>query len=74
MLGAVQVACAVLSVLLMVLVLAHKGSGGGLSDMFGGGASELRSSATAPATLTRSTVVCALLWAATVLAVGAMVA
>lgn len=53
----------VLSIVMVVLVLLHKGSGGGLSDMFGGGVtSSLGSSSVVQRNLDRLTVVFAVLW------------
>ena len=40
---ALQVALVLTSLLLVPLVLLHKGKGGGLSDMFGGGITSMRS-------------------------------
>ena len=59
------------SVLLLVLVLMHKGRGGGLSDMFGGGvSSNLGGSSVAERNLDRFTVGVALVWAISILALG----
>ena len=60
-----------LSVLLVLLVLMHKGKGGGLSDMFGGGvSSSLGGSSVAERNLDRITVGIAVVWAVSVLALG----
>ncbi len=54
------------SVLMVILVLAHKGKGGGLSDMFGGGlGSTAAGSTVVEKNLDRITVVCALIFAFT---------
>jgi preprotein translocase subunit SecG len=55
----------------VLLVLLHKGKGGGLSDMFGGGMSaSVGSSGVAERNLNRLTVAMALLWAAVVVLLG----
>jgi preprotein translocase subunit SecG len=59
------------SVLMIVLVLLHKGKGGGLSTMFGGGvSSSLGGSAVVEKNLDRMTVVCGLVWAVCIVALG----
>jgi preprotein translocase subunit SecG len=56
----------VLSLLLIGFVLLHRGQGGGLSDMFGGGAGgALQGSAVVERNLDRLTVVTALLFGVT---------
>lgn len=62
----------VLSSLLMItLVLMHKGRGGGLSDMFGGGVSStLGGSSVAERNLDRFTIGVGIIWAACVVALG----
>ena len=58
-----QVLLGITSVLLTLLILLHKGRGGGLSDMFGGGmSSAVGSSGLAERNLNRFTVVLALVW------------
>jgi len=55
----------------VLLVLLHKGKGGGLSDMFGGGMSaSVGSSGVAERNLNRLTIGMALLWAAVVVLLG----
>ena len=57
--------------LLILLVLLHKGRGGGLSDMFGGGVSSgLGGSSVAERNLDRITVGAGLIWAACIIALG----
>ena len=51
-------------------VLMHSGRGGGLSDMFGGGASAALGSSAAERNLNRITTVFALVWFLTVIALG----
>jgi preprotein translocase subunit SecG len=59
------------SLLLIVLVLLHKGRGGGLSDMFGGGvSSSLGGSSVVERNLDRLTVGIGIIWFATVIALG----
>ena len=61
------------SLVLVLLVLLHKGRGGGLSDLFGGGVtSSLGGSSIAERNLDRITVVCALVWGFTVVALSLM--
>lgn len=66
----------VFSVGLIVLILLHAGRGGGLSDMFGGGmmSSNLGGSTLAERNLDRLTVVVALLFAVTTLALSWLLA
>jgi preprotein translocase subunit SecG len=59
------------SLLLILLILLHKGRGGGLSDMFGGGVSSgLGGSSVAERNLDRITVGAGLIWAACIIALG----
>ncbi len=59
------------SLLLLVLVLLHKGKGGGLSDMFGGGvSSSLGGSSVVERNLDRITIFTAIVWIACVVALG----
>lgn len=61
--------------LLILLVLLHKGRGGGLSDMFGGGvSSSLGGSSVAERNLDRLTVGIGIIWFACVVALGLMLA
>jgi len=63
------------SVLMIMLVLLHKGRGGGLSDMFGGGvSSSLGGSSVAERNLDRLTVGIGVIWFATVIAMGLLLA
>lgn len=62
---------AVLSVLLSLLILLHKGKGGGLSDMFGGGLTgNAGTSGVAEKNLNRWTVGIALLWVVLIIAIS----
>ncbi len=66
-----QVVLGITSVLLTLLILLHKGRGGGLSDMFGGGvSSSLGGSSVAERNLNRFTVVLALTWFVAIVALG----
>ena len=68
---AFEIALIVFSLLLMLLVLMHKGKGGGLSDMFGGGMqSSVGGSSVAERNLDRITVVVGLLWFACIVVLG----
>lgn len=66
-----QVLLVVTSLLLVPLVLLHKGRGGGLSDMFGGGiTSSAGSSGVAERNLNRITVTVSLVWGAIIVLLG----
>ena len=66
-----QVFLGVTSLLLTLLILLHKGRGGGLSDMFGGGmSSAMGSSGLAERNLNRFTIVLALVWFVTIVGLG----
>jgi preprotein translocase subunit SecG len=59
------------SLLMIVLILMHKGRGGGLSDMFGGGiSSSLGGSSVAERNLDRITVGVAAVWVVSIIALG----
>ena len=66
-----EVLLVITSLLIIVLVLLHKGRGGGLSDMFGGGVSSgLGGSSVAERNLDRITIGIGLIWFACVLGLG----
>jgi preprotein translocase subunit SecG len=66
-----SIALIIFSLLLMLLVLMHKGKGGGLSDMFGGGMqSSVGGSSVAERNLDRITVVVGMLWFASIIVLG----
>jgi len=66
-----QVLLVLTSLLLIPLVLLHKGKGGGLSDMFGGGiTSSAGSSGVAERNLNRITVGTALVWTTIIVLLG----
>jgi preprotein translocase subunit SecG len=61
------------SLIMIVLVLLHSGKGGGLSDMFGGGmGASAMGSTVMERNLDRITVVVALVWGFTVVALSLM--
>lgn len=71
MIAAFQVILAITSLLLIAFVLLHKGKGGGLSDLFGGGmSSSLGGSSVAERNLDRITVALALIWTASIVGLG----
>lgn len=66
-----EVLLAITSLLLILLVLLHKGKGGGLSDLFGGGvSSSLGGSSVAERNLDRITIALALIWITTIVTLG----
>jgi preprotein translocase subunit SecG len=66
-----QVLLVATSFFMILLILLHKGRGGGLSDMFGGGvSSSLGSSGVAERNLNRFTIIMALLWTLMVVMLG----
>lgn len=71
----IQIVCQVLlvvsSLFLILTILMHKGKGGGLSDMFGGGLTQSASSSgVAERNLNRITVITALIWLASIIVLG----
>lgn len=68
-----QVLLVITSIFLILSILMHKGRGGGMSDMFGGGiSSSIGSSGVAERNLNRITVGISVLWATTVVLLGIM--
>lgn len=66
-----QVVLVITSLFQTLLILLHKGKGGGLSDMFGGGvSSSLGGSSVAERNLDRFTIAVALVWAASIVGLG----
>ena len=60
---ALSIVLIITSLLMVVLVLLHKGKGGGLSDLFGGGvSSSLGSSSVVERNLDRITIFTGILW------------
>ncbi|HIW99526.1 MAG TPA: preprotein translocase subunit SecG [Candidatus Nesterenkonia stercoripullorum] len=71
---ALQVTLAVISLLLILLILLHKGRGGGMSDMFGGGVtSSLGSSGVAERNLNRLTITLGILWGLIIVSLGLLI-
>lgn len=61
------------SLLLTLMILLHKGRGGGLSDLFGGGVTtNLGSSGVAERNLNRITVVLAVVWIVSIVVLGVL--
>ena len=68
---ALQVLLAITSLLLILMILLHKGRGGGLSDMFGGGVtSNVSASGVAERNLNRITIILGLVWVSAVIGLG----
>ena len=68
---ALNIMLAITSLLLTLLILLHKGRGGGLSDMFGGGVtSSLQTSGVAERNLNRITIILGLIWVVVIVALG----
>ncbi|WP_168915779.1 preprotein translocase subunit SecG [Microcella flavibacter] len=66
-----QVVLGITSLLLTLMILLHRGRGGGLSDMFGGGvSSNLGASGVAERNLNRITIVLALVWVTSIVILG----
>lgn len=71
---ALQVILALISIMLIMLILLHKGRGGGMSDMFGGGVtSSLGSSGVAERNLNRLTITLGVSWGLIVVALALLV-
>ena len=71
MITALTVLLVITSMLMILLILLHKGRGGGLSDMFGGGMStSLGGSSIAERNLDRITIGAALVWSVCVIGLG----
>ena len=68
---ALLVLLGIVSTLLTLLILLHKGRGGGLSDMFGGGLnSAVGSSGVAERNLNRITVILGVIWITIIIVLG----
>ena len=71
MIIALSIVLIITSILMVVLVLLHKGKGGGLSDLFGGGiSSSLGSSSVVERNLDRITIVTGIIWFVCIVALG----
>ncbi|MBO9578612.1 MAG: preprotein translocase subunit SecG [Microbacteriaceae bacterium] len=66
-----QIILGITSLLLTLLILLHKGRGGGLSDMFGGGVtSSLGASGVAERNLNRITIILGVVWIVSIVVLG----
>ena len=71
---ALSIVLCLTSILLIVLILLHRGKGGGLSDMFGGGvSSSVSGSSVVEKNLDRFTIFVGIVWAAAIIASGLQV-
>lgn len=71
---ALDIFLVITSLLLMLFILLHRGKGGGLSSLFGGGVqSSLSGSSVVERNLDRVTVIVAVLWLIGIVAVGLVV-
>jgi preprotein translocase subunit SecG len=67
----ISVVLIITSLLMILLVLLHKGKGGGLSDLFGGGmSSSLGSSSVVERNLDRLTIFTGVIWFLCIVALG----
>ena len=67
----ISIVLIITSILMLVLVLLHKGKGGGLSDLFGGGVtSSLGSSSVVERNLDRLTIFTGIIWFVCIVALG----
>jgi preprotein translocase subunit SecG len=68
---ALQVLLGIISLLLTLLIMLHKGRGGGLSDMFGGGVTTtMQTSGVAERNLNRITIILGVVWVAIIITLG----
>ena len=68
---AFEIVLVITSVILVLTILMHKGKGGGISDMFGGGlSSSMSSSGVAERNLNRITIATAVLWGVSIVLLG----
>ncbi len=71
MVVAFQILLTLASILMVLLVLLHKGKGGGLSDLFGGGvSSSLGGSSVVERNLDRFTIIVGVVWIASIVGLG----
>ena len=71
MILALEIILGVTSLLLMLFVLLHKGKGGGLSDMFGGGfTSQHGGASVVEKNRDRITIVLSIIWLACIIGIG----
>jgi preprotein translocase subunit SecG len=68
---ALSVVLIIVSLLMILFVLLHRGKGGGLSDLFGGGvSSSLSGSSVVEKNLDRLTIACGVIWFACIVGIG----
>ncbi len=68
---AIQIVLVVSSLLMCLFILLHKGKGGGLSSLFGGGVqSNLSGSTVVEKNLDYVTIVCAIIWVLSIVLLG----
>ena len=68
---ALEIVLIITSLLMILLVLLHKGKGGGLSDLFGGGvSSSLGGSSVVERNLDRMTIGVGILWISSIVGLG----
>ncbi|MDO5727214.1 MAG: preprotein translocase subunit SecG [Bowdeniella nasicola] len=66
-----EILLVITSLFLILTILMHKGRGGGMSDMFGGGlSSSFHSSGVAERNLNRITIGVAIVWTVTIFVIG----
>ena len=71
---AISIVLIITSLLMILLVLLHKGKGGGLSDLFGGGvSSSLGSSSVVERNLDRLTIFTGVLWFICIVALNLLI-
>jgi preprotein translocase subunit SecG len=67
----VSIVLVLTSVLMILLILLHRGKGGGLSDLFGGGiSSSLGGSSVVEKNLDRLTIFCGVVWTVSIIGLG----
>ncbi|HEV2450343.1 MAG TPA: preprotein translocase subunit SecG [Streptosporangiaceae bacterium] len=67
----ISIVLIITSLLMVVLVLLHRGKGGGLSDLFGGGVtSSLGSSSVVERNLDRLTIITGIIWFVSIVVLG----
>ena len=70
---AISIVLIITSLLMVVLVLLHRGKGGGLSDLFGGGVtSSLGSSSVVERNLDRLTIITGIIWFVSIVVLGVL--
>jgi preprotein translocase subunit SecG len=71
---ALEAVLLITSILLMLVILLHRGTGGGMSELFGGGvSSKFGGSSTAERNLDRITVFVAIIWGACIVGLDLIV-